>query len=75
MDFTVLIFASALAASVPTGHKEIGKAYLRQTGLDRTLKRLERDALSPESRELAGKVVFVTSVLVNQQLVLRFTFP
>jgi hypothetical protein len=75
VEFTTLLFVSTLAVSAPTGQKQIARAYYKQSGMEKTVKRIEHEQLSPRTRTALANAALVTSAVINQQIVFRWTFP
>ncbi len=75
MEIGLVIFASALAVSVPTGQNEIFRAYYKQSGMEKSVKRIEKEQLSQETRTMLANAALLTRMVVEQRIEFRWTFP
>lgn len=78
MNVGLFIFLSALTVSVPNGQQQIVQAYYRQSGLDKPVRQVEQNVtsrLSDNTKFYVGNAAFITKVLVEQKIELKWRFP
>jgi len=78
VDPTSALFLSVAALFIAspddTADRAILNAYLRQSGINRSVKEFERREVPDEARVYLGPAAYITKTLIDKRIVFTFRF-
>jgi hypothetical protein len=73
----LFISVAALVIASPQGDadKALARAYLKHTGIDRSLKDFEKDHTPEEARIYLGYAAYISKTMIDKKIVFTWRFP